>query len=269
MLDIEPDLFSEFGNALNYHFVKRPWRNSRESFNHPKDISPNRTSGELVSVIINKWLEESELSTEIIRLDSSSIPIHCIINTDQIRALYNLVVGVNIMSMSFAKHLIQDMVLIPTIKFMRSLSGHIIPSSGILHILPIQVEGTPVHLSFYIFDTRDFDLLIGQPFRRLLYKGQSGKLKICLGKKLQSPLSISYSVNSRTEPYPQEDPLEEFRAAFLLFLAKPRLEDEDRFFIEEEADPSEEEPLDEFAVPPKPPIGLAYTHYHPVLDTLF
>ena len=143
MLDIEPDLFSEFGNALNYHFVKRPWRNSRESFNHPKDISPNRTSGELVSVIINKWLEESELSTEIIRLDSSSIPIHCIINTDQIRALYNLVVGVNIMSMSFAKHLIQDMVLILIIKFMRSLSRYIIPSLEILHILPIQVEGTP------------------------------------------------------------------------------------------------------------------------------
>jgi len=63
-------------------------------------------------------------------------------------------------------------------------------------------------------------------------------------------------MNSRTEPYLQEDPLEEFRATSLDFLAKPRLEDEDRFFIEEEADPSEEEPLDEFTVPPKPPIEL-------------
>jgi len=34
---------------------------------------------------------------------------------DQIKALYNPVVGVNIMCMSFAEHLIQDMVLIPTI----------------------------------------------------------------------------------------------------------------------------------------------------------
>jgi len=121
-----------------------------------------------------------------------------------------------------------------------------------------------VHLSFYIFDTWDFDLLIGQPFRQLLYEGQSGKLKIHLGKKLQFPLSISHSLNSRTEPYPQEDPLEEFRATSLDFLAKPGLEDEARFFIEE-ADPSEEEPFDEFAVPPKPlielkplPIGLRY-----------
>jgi len=218
--------------------MKRPQRNSRESFDPPEDIPPRRTSGELVLVISNEWLEESELSTNIIHLDTSSIPIHCIINIDQIKALYNPVVGKNIMSMSLAEHLIQDMTLILTIKFMRSLSRHIIPSLGILHILPIQVEGTLVHLSFYIFDIWDFDLLIGQPFRRLLYEGQSGKLKIRLGKKLQFPLSISHSLNSRTEPYPQENPLEEFRAASLDFLAKPRLEDEARFFIEEEADPS-------------------------------
>jgi hypothetical protein len=59
--------------------------------------------------------------------------------------------------------------------------------------------------------------------------------------------------------------LEEFRAASLEFLAKPELEDEAKFFIEEEADPSENEPLDEFAIPPKPlikfkplPVGLRY-----------
>jgi len=113
-----------------------------------------------------------------------------------------------------------------------------------------------VHLRFYIFNTWYFDLLIGQPFRRLLYEGQSGKLKILLGKKLQFPLSMSHSLNSRTEPYPQEDPLEEFRATSLEVLANPRLEYEARFFIEEEADNSEEEPLDESAVPPKPPIEL-------------
>ena len=89
MLDIEPDLFTEFGNVLNYHSMKRPQRNSRESFDPPEDIPSGRTSGEFVSIISNEWLEESELSTEIIRLDSSSIPIHCIINIDQIKALYN------------------------------------------------------------------------------------------------------------------------------------------------------------------------------------
>ena len=106
MLDIKHDLFTKFGNVLNYHSVKRPQRNSRKSFHPPKGIPSRRTSGELVSVISNEWLEESELSTEIIRLDSSSIPIHCIINTDQIKALYNPVVGINIMSMSLEEHLI-------------------------------------------------------------------------------------------------------------------------------------------------------------------
>jgi len=59
--------------------------------------------------------------------------------------------------------------------------------------------------------------------------------------------------------------LEEFRAASLDFLANPELEDEARFFLEEEVDPSKDEPLDEFAVPSKPlielkplPYGLKY-----------
>jgi len=89
---------------------------------------------------VNKWLEEAELSSKVIYLESSSILICCIINTDQINALYNPVVGINIMSLSLVEHLLQHMTLTPTIKFIRSLSGHIIPSLGILHILPIQGE---------------------------------------------------------------------------------------------------------------------------------
>jgi hypothetical protein len=148
------------------------------------------------------------------------------------------------------------MSLAPTSKLMKSLSGHIVPSLGILHVLPIQVEGTMVHLSFYLFDIWDFDLLIGQPFRRLLYEGQTRKLNISLGKNFQFPMSISHSLNSRIESYPQLDPLGEFKAASLEFLAEPGLEDDVEFFIEEEANFSELEPLDEFAEPHKPPIEL-------------
>ena len=89
--------------------MKRPHQNSRESFDPLEDIPSGRTSGELIFVISNQWLEESELSTEIIRLDSLYIPIHCTINMDQIKALYNPIVGINIMSMSLVEHLIQDM----------------------------------------------------------------------------------------------------------------------------------------------------------------
>jgi hypothetical protein len=51
-----------------------------------------------VSVISSEWLEESELSSDVIRLDSPSLPIRCSIDSDHIDALYNLVVGINIMS---------------------------------------------------------------------------------------------------------------------------------------------------------------------------
>ena len=73
--------------------MKQPQRNLRESFNTLDDVPFGRTSGELVSIMSNEWLAESELSSEIIHLDSSSILIRCIINTDQIDALYNPVVS--------------------------------------------------------------------------------------------------------------------------------------------------------------------------------
>jgi hypothetical protein len=92
--------------------------------------------------------------------------------------------------------------------------------------------------------------LIGQPFRRLLYEGQTGKLNICFGKKLQFPVSIYQSLSTKTESCLQSDPLEEFKATSLEFLFGSGLEDDAKFFIEEEADYSEPEPLDEFTEPP-------------------
>jgi hypothetical protein len=108
--------------------------------------------------------------------------------------------------------------------------------------------------------------LIGQPFRRLLYEGQIGRLNNCFGKKLQFLVSISQSLSTKTKSCLESDPLEKFKAASLEFLFDSGLEDDAKFFIEEEADYSEPEPLDEFAEPPRPPIelkplptGLRYT----------
>jgi hypothetical protein len=108
MLDIEPDLFADFRNVMNYYSIKKPQNHHnhlREPLNHSKDISYRSTSGELVSVISSKWLEESELSSKVIRLDSPSLTIRCLLNSDHIDALYNPVVGINIMSASLAQHL--------------------------------------------------------------------------------------------------------------------------------------------------------------------
>jgi hypothetical protein len=69
-------------------------------------------------------------------------------------------------------------------------------------------------------------------------------------------VSISHSLSTRTESCPESDPLEEFKAASLEFLSNSGLEDDAQFFVEEEIDYSEPEPLDEFVEPPRPPIEL-------------
>jgi hypothetical protein len=61
----------------------------------------------------------------VIRLDSPSISIHYQINKAPFDALYNPVVGVNIMSASFAHDLLIHMPLNPTTKLLTGLSGHI------------------------------------------------------------------------------------------------------------------------------------------------
>ena len=123
-----------------------------------------------------------------------------------------------------------------------------------------------VHLNFYIFDTWDFNLLIGQPFRRLIYEGQTGKLHISFGKDFKFLVTISHSLNNKTESYLLLDPMEEVKAASLELLIELDLEEEAPFFTEEEAEPSESEPLDEFAKTPRPPIELNL--YHLVLHML-
>jgi len=102
----------------------------------------------------------------------------------------------------------------------------------------------------------DFDLLIGQPFRRLHYEGHTGKLHISFRKTFKFPITISHSLNNKVESYLLPDPMEEVKVASLELLEEPDLEDEAPFFIEEEAEPSEPKPLDEFAETPRPPIEL-------------
>jgi hypothetical protein len=193
----------------------------------------------------------------VIRLDSPSISIYCQIHKDPFETLYNPVVGVNITSASFAHDILRHMPLTPTTKLLKTPSRHIVPSLGILYVLPIQVKGTMVHLSFYIFDIMEFDLLIGQPIERLIQEGQTGKLNIHLGKNFKLSLSITHSLNAKTESCPESDPIKEDKVASLEYLIKPNLEDDAEFFIEEEDDgPLEPKPLNELLEPPKPPIEL-------------
>jgi hypothetical protein len=96
---------------------------------------------------------------------------------------------------------------------------------GILYVLPIQVKGAKVHLSFYIYDIIEFDLLIRQPIKRLIQEGQMGKLNIRLEKNFKLSIPITHSLNAKTEPILKEDPMEEVKVASL-DLIEPNLEDD-------------------------------------------
>jgi hypothetical protein len=140
------------------------------------------TRKELISIISFEWIEESEFSNNIIRLDTPSITIKCQFNRGPFDTLYNPAVGVNIMSALFMQDYVKDMPLSPTTKRLKNLFGHVIPSFGILYALPIIINGIQVRLSFYVFDVREFDVLIGQPIGKLVFGGETGKLDVSLGK---------------------------------------------------------------------------------------
>ena len=59
----------------------------------------------------------------MIRLDTPPITIHCAYDSDQFDALYNPVVGINIMSESFALKLFKKLVFTPTTKVINESSG--------------------------------------------------------------------------------------------------------------------------------------------------
>ena len=101
----------------------------------------------------SEWLEELELFSDVIRLDTPSITIHCAYDSDHFDALYNPVVGIHIMFESFALKLFKNLGLTPTTKVIKEFSGRLVPSLGIINVLPLTVEGSMVHLNFYIFDT--------------------------------------------------------------------------------------------------------------------
>jgi hypothetical protein len=148
------------------------------------------------------------------------------------------------------------MLLAPTTNLLKSLSRRIVPSLGILCVLPIFVNGTRVLLNFYIFYVVEFDVLIGQPIERLIQEGQTGKLNIKLRKNFELSMPITRSLNTKIEPLPESDPIEEVNVASLDDLIEPNIEDDAQPFIDEKEDDPVPDPLDELLESPNPSIEL-------------
>jgi hypothetical protein len=81
--DIEDDLFSDYGNTSKYHKEKRPRKDtysSHEKIDPFEQAFSRERTVELASIMSGEWLEESKLSSDVVYLDSPSIPIQCTIN---------------------------------------------------------------------------------------------------------------------------------------------------------------------------------------------
>jgi hypothetical protein len=124
LFDIEDDLFTDFGNTLNYHLIKKPQQHRNfatiDSTHSDKVDFLKKATKELISVLSDEWLEESEFLNKIIRINSLSITIQCQLDKYPFETLYNLVVGVNIMSATFAEYLFKDIPFAPTNKLLKS-----------------------------------------------------------------------------------------------------------------------------------------------------
>ena len=129
-------------------------------------------------------------------------------------------------SKSFAHTLPKNFKLTPTTKLLKSLSGKILPSKGIFHLIPIKVDETKVYLSFYVFDIWEFDLLIEHPIERLLHEGRKVSINVSLRKSINLSIPITRSLHVKTELSPEQDPMEEIMAASLLEASNKDLEED-------------------------------------------
>jgi len=77
--------------------------------------------------------------------------------------LYNPTVGANLMSISFALTCLGKEPHAPIVKSFRITPQSSLKGLGILHNITLHHDNIKMALDFHIFDTTDFDILIGHP----------------------------------------------------------------------------------------------------------
>jgi len=166
-----------------------------------------------MTVMSSEWLKESEASSDVIKLLSCFTTIRCLISRTPVDYLYDPAVGASIMSKNLASALLGKEPLVPSEKFLKIPSRELVESSGLAQNVSVVINKVHVLLNFYIIDVEDIDLLIGHPLMRFNDGFHSRHLKGQIGKNLN--LSIPYvgSINTKIEPIPETDPIEEVMVA--------------------------------------------------------
>ena len=179
----------------------------------------------------NEWVQEGETSSEIIQFHAPSLTIPCSIEGTAVTALYNPMVGVNIISALFASDRLGERHVTPTTKSLRIGPRSTLRGIGIMHEVPVWHRETEIALDFHVFEVLDFDILIGHPVEKLFLDVLNlGELQVPLGGK-PFTLPIGQAKNSLAESVPQEGPVEEVLAIMPDDDSKPSFERDAELFI--------------------------------------
>ena len=109
------------------------------------------------------------------------------------------------MSWHLAHSLLGSVSLKPSGKLLKSCpEGHILECRGVASAVPISMNKMEVNLDFYIFDTLDFDLLIGYPLENLHHL----PLRSLHEQLGNSTFATPCLENPSAKPFPKQNQLE-------------------------------------------------------------
>jgi len=203
----EDDLFKDFENTSKYSCQRKP---QVATANDQLDEDFIKHSiNELSAIMSQEWTKETELSSDPLQINTPSSSIQCKIRRSWQEALYNPLVGANLMSKSFMLTHLGSEPLAPTEKTLRVAPRTELKSCGILHQTHVRLDNIRTSLDFYVFDIKSFDILIGHPLKRFTHElPATGAMNVKLGRDTFS-IPITRAKNSVTDcrpdlPLPKE-----------------------------------------------------------------
>jgi hypothetical protein len=110
----------------------------------------------LTSIIRSEWVQEGELSSEVIQIQTPSLTIACYTQGIADSALYNPMVGANNISAFFALNHLSENPMLPTTRSLRTRPYSIIEGTELIHDMLVWHEKVKIALYFHVFKVHDF-----------------------------------------------------------------------------------------------------------------
>lgn len=120
--DFEDDSFEDFGNTTNYYYQKIPLLPSLELNSVEESFLKEIVKG-ITSIIRRELSRETKLYLNVFQLHTPSLTISCTIHTHIEEALYNTMLGINIVSALYHTSRYDNKPLVPLDLFFKSPSG--------------------------------------------------------------------------------------------------------------------------------------------------